>query len=172
LTGLRSISRGAAAALLLAAGCALLAPAKPPSPLDVLRAADAGLPQLAFADLSAYRGAQLYGYMNGAAEAYYQRNFRSLGTAETKWRSTEAVIELYRLASPDDARGLFADHDDGKGVSLGAGAAGTTWTAKELEAIFRRGPYFCRVIVYGNDAEARELLKTLATAVDRGIGDD
>jgi len=170
LTGLRSTSRGAAAALLLAAGCALLAPGKPSPPLDVLRAADARLPQLAFASLAAYRGTQLFGYMNGAAEAYYQRNFRCLATAETKWRSTEAVVELYRVASPGDARGLYADHDDGKGRNLGAGAAGTAWTARELEGIFRRGPYFCRIIVYGNDAEARELMTVLATAVDRGIG--
>jgi hypothetical protein len=140
------------------------------SPLDVLRAADARLPQLAFADLCAYPGGRLYAYMNGAAELYYERNFRCLGAAETKWRSTEAVVELYRVASPRDARALFDDHDDGRGKGLAAGAAGTAWTAKELEGIFWRGPYFCRIITYGNDAEARELLRTLATAVDRSIG--
>jgi hypothetical protein len=124
---------------------------------------------MAFTNVMSWPGARLYDYMDGAAETYFARNFRDLGTAETSWRKTDARIELYLLKTPADAKGLFDDQNDGKGKQLPAGAGSAAWDAKELEGIFHRGPYFCRVIIYGNSAAARQLLDALSAAIDQKV---
>ena len=140
-----------------------------PAPLAVLKGADARLDEMSFTNLMTFPGPRLYDYMDGAAEAYYARGFRVLGTAETKWRKTDARIELYQVKTAADAKGLFDDHNDGKGKELPAGLGSAAWTAKELEGIFYRGTHFCRVIIYGNDKEAQQLLDSLAAAIDQNI---
>jgi len=143
--------------------------AQPPAPLEILKAADARLTEMTFTKPETYPGSRLYSYMDGAAETYFARGFRELATADTKWRDTEAKIELYRVTTADNAKGLFDDHDDGKGKKLPAGLGSASWAAKELEGIFYRGLYFCRVIIYGNDKEAHQLLRTLSAAIDKAI---
>jgi hypothetical protein len=141
----------------------------PEAPLDVLEAAEARMSEATFSGRMSFEGAKLYSYMNGAAETYYAKGFEVLGTADAKWRNTEAKIELYRVNSAANAKALFDESDDGTGKPLAAGVASTSWSNHEIYGIFHRGPFFCRVIVYGNDAEARQLLQTLAQAIDQAI---
>ncbi|MFP4056237.1 MAG: DUF6599 family protein [Candidatus Brocadiia bacterium] len=158
----------ALSALLLAGGCGLWRPS-PPSPVEVLEATAARLPEVAIAKVREHTGRRLYDYMDGAAETYFAHGFRSLGTADAKWRNTEAVIEVFRLATPDDAKALFDQKNHGADRELPAGAASAAWKAKELEGIFHRGPFFCTIMIYGNDQEAQQLLDTLAAALDQTI---
>jgi len=157
---------------LLLAGCACpWLRGRQADPAAVLRAADERLAEMSFAKLTSFPGPRLFDYMNGAAEAYYQRGFRVLASAETKWRTTDARIELYRVDTPANAALLLDDHDDGKGKELPAGAGSASWKSKELEGIFHRQAFFCRVIIYGNDKEAEQLLDALAAAVDQSIAE-
>jgi hypothetical protein len=149
--------------------CPFLGGRRATSPLAILKAADARLAEMSFTNLMEFPGARLFDYMNGAAETYYARGFVTLGTAETKWRATEARIELYQVKMPANAKGLFDDHNDGKGKELPAGLGSAWWEARELEGIFHRGSHFCRVIIYGNDKEAQQLLDTLSAAIDQSI---
>jgi len=159
-----------ALALAALAGCAGLL-STPTTPEAILRAADARLEQMTFEKLIVFRGPQLFNYMDGAAEAYYSRGFLEMATADTRWRSTDAKVELYRLKTPENAAKLFEDFNDGKGKELPAGEASAAWKAKELEGIFHRGPFFCRIIIYGADKEAEVLLDTLSAAIDQAIPD-
>jgi hypothetical protein len=124
---------------------------------------------MAFTKLMAWPAGRLYDYMDGAAEAYFARGFRTLGTADTKWRDTLAKIELYQVKAPADAKALFDDMNDGKGKQLPAGLGSASWEAKELEGIFYRGTCFCRIMIYGNDKAAHQLLDALAAALDQSI---
>jgi hypothetical protein len=142
---------------------------EPAPPLDVLRAADRQLKQAFFARHVAYGREKLYAYMDGAAEAYYAKGFRELGVCDARWGSTDAKIELYRADGAANAKALFDEFNDGKGKTLPAGEGSAAWYARELEGIFHRGPYFCRLIIYGDDAEARRLLELLAAAIDQAI---
>ena len=107
--------------------------------------------------------------MNGAAEAYYAKGFRELAVCDTRWQTTDAKIELYRAEPVANAKALFDEFNDGKGKELPAGIGSAAWTGQELDGIFHRGPYFCRLIIYGHDKEAHELLHTLAAAIDQAI---
>jgi len=137
----------------------------------ILRAADAALPDMTLANVAEWPGPRLFDYMNGAAERYYAHRFVTLGSAETKLGKTDARVELFMVRSPADAKALFDDHDDGKGKKLPVGLASSLWVAREMEAIFHRGPYFCRIIIYGSGPEAHKLLNSLAAAIDKSIGE-
>jgi len=156
-----------AAALLT--GCCPLCKNATPSPTAVLKAADAALPKVEFSGFGEFAGGRLFDYMNGAAEGYYQFNFRVLAAADAKQGECEAKVEVYRLADPADAKSLFDGSNDGKGKPLPEGVAGTCWYARELEGIFHRGPFFCRILVYGDDDKSKTFLNTLATHLDQAI---
>ena len=168
---LHSPLRALAALAVLVAGCLPLGGGRAVSPVAMLEGANARLPDVAFAEVTSFAGDRLFAYMNGAAEAYYAKGFRDLGTADAKWRATDAKLEVYLVDSPAHAKALFDEFNDGKGAELPAGLASASWAARELEGIFHRGLIFCRVIVYGDDGEARQLLHALATAVDQSIPD-
>ncbi len=156
---------------LLAIGCRLpwSAPA-PANPVALLKAADAVLADMAFTNVAEWPGARLFDYMNGAAEGYFKHRFVTLASAETKLGKTDARVELFVLKAPTDATALFDEGNDGKGKPLAAGVAGTFWEGREMEALFHRGPFFCRLIIYGSSPEAHKLLAALAAAIDKCIG--
>jgi hypothetical protein len=157
--------------LVVSVGCQLAARPKPGAtpPDAVLKASEGRFADGKFTKFSTHPGNRLYDYMDGAAEAYFARGFITLATVDVNWKETQAKVELYLVRSADDAAKLFDDFNDGKGRKLAAGLRSAAWDAKELEGIFHRGPYFARVITYGNDAEARSLLDTLATAIDQSV---
>jgi len=141
----------------------------PSSPVGILKAANGRLTHMQFEKLATFSSGRLYDYMDGAAEGYFKHNFQTLGTADAKFRNTQAKAEVFLLAAPDDAKALFTELNDGKGKELPAGLASASWEARELEGIFYRGPYFCRLMIYGNDKEAHQLLDALAAAIDLSI---
>jgi len=141
----------------------------PEAPHDILRQADRVLREIFFAKHVTFGRQQLFAYMNGAAEAYYAKGFRELGVCDARWKTTDAKIELYRASEPANAKALFDEFNDGKGKQLPAGQGSAAWHARELEGIFHRGPYFCRLIIYGDDVEAKQLLDTLAAAIDQAM---
>lgn len=142
---------------------------EPANPAAVLRAADAALGDMTLENLAEYPGPRLFDYMNGAAETYYRHRFVTLASADTRLGKTDARVELFMHRSPDDAKAIFDEHDDGKGKKLPVGTASSFWEAREMEAIFHRGPFFCRLIIYGASPEAHKLLDALAKAIDSAI---
>ena len=139
------------------------------SPEAILKASYARLAGGQFTKLTTYVGNRLFAYMNGAAEAYFSRGFVKLATVDVKWKATEATVEFYQVKTAANAAALLDEFDDGQGKKLAAGVRSAAWAAKELEGIFHRGVYFCRIIVIGNDQEAHDLLAALATAIDKAI---
>ena len=158
--------------VVLESGCRLPWSGKAPAnPVAILKAADAALADMAFTNVAEWPGARLFDYMDGAAEAYFSRRFVTLASAEAKLGKTDARVELFMVKAPADAKALFDDHDDGKGKKLPVGLASSLWEAREMEAIFHRGPFFCRLIIYGSSPEAHKLLDSLAAAIDKSIGE-
>jgi len=153
---------------LLAVGCRHNAA----SPRAILRKGLAGTENLEIRGTKEYRGQELYNYMNGAAETYYMHGFLVLGIAELERGETRALVELYQLEAPANATALFASYRDKAAKPLDAGTEGIYWPAQEIEGLFHRGPFFCRVYVYapasppGRGAPALKLLNDIASGVD------
>ena len=142
------------------------------SPQAILRKGLAGAENLKIRSTEQYRGQELYNYMNGAAETYYERGFRVLGVAELERGDTHALVELYQLGIPANATALFASYRDKAAKPLDAGTEGCYWPSQEIEGLFHRGPFFCRVYVYapagppGRGGPALKLLNDIASGVD------
>ena len=163
----------AGALVVLLAGCPRPRNGKPatPQPEAVLEAADARFTDARFTALVTFEGNKLYAYMDGAAETYYARGFLKLATVDVKWKETDAKVELYHVKTAANAAALLEEFDDGKGKKLAAGVRSAAWDAKELEGIFHRGPFFCRLIIYGGDKEAHQMLDALASAIDKAVAE-
>jgi len=173
--GNSAVCLGLLAALVLVHGCAGATRVDQAAPtsraqdeLATLR--DAAHGGLLLTEFRQYEGGRLYDYMNGAAETYFAHGFRRLTTCVARWGETEAIIELYRLATRANAAELLASFRGSGERQLQAGEEGLFWPGAEPEANIQRGPFFARIIVYGRRASAAESqLKTIVARVDRSL---
>lgn len=106
-----------------------------------------------------------YTYMNGAAELFIAYNMRKLTVLRYEKSARPAIIlEVYRMASSEDAYGLFSFESDDPGAGIGQGSEFGGGLLR-----FWKGSYF--VSIYGdgagNDVEAATLKlgQTVATAI-------
>jgi hypothetical protein len=105
--------------------------------------------------------------MDGAAVTYLEHHCRALAAGDVFRSADQAKIELYEMASPDDARRLYAQLTASPGTAFAAGEAGCTWAGFEPEALFRRERFLVRLLGYAQDrAAAASLLVETATALD------
>ena len=131
----------------------------------VQRAASAAS-ELRFGEPDAYAGERLYDYMNGAAVTYLERNFRTMVACDVFEGETQAKIEVYEMASAEDAVAVYSDLTGSGGEPLGVGAVGCVWQGFEPEGVFRSGRFFVRVLAYAKDAETgTALVRKVATAL-------
>lgn len=142
-----------------------------PDPGRVLGDAAASLPQLRFEKITLFPGEQLYDYMNGAAVTYLEQGFRVLGACDVFQNATQAKIELFQMASQEDAEAVFEEFAMGTGgIEFGPGGGGKYWSGTDSEGIFQDGPFFVRIMVYSKSPETAALLaEKIGRAVDDAI---
>jgi hypothetical protein len=91
-----------------------------------------------------YDPATAYTYMNGAAELFIAYNMRTLSVIRYEKPSHPAIVlEVYRMATPQDAYGLFSFESDDPGAGIGQGSEFGGGLLR-----FWKGDYF--VSVYGD----------------------
>jgi hypothetical protein len=110
----------------------------------------------------------LWDYINGQAEVYLQYGFRRVGTADYKAeKSGDAlVVEIYRMASPHHAFGIYAAErsPDEKPVDIGVqGYAG----ANVLN--FWKGPYYVKLMSFKTSPAVQEGLFLFSRIIDGKI---
>ena len=55
-----------------------------------------------------YEGKGLYGFMNGAADLYYEYGFKSLLNREIKYKGEDFTVDVYEMPSREDAFGIYS----------------------------------------------------------------
>ena len=55
-----------------------------------------------------YAGKALFGYIDGGAELYLEYGFKKLGRQEVLYSSEKFVVEIYQMAGPNEAYGIFS----------------------------------------------------------------
>lgn len=55
-----------------------------------------------------YAGRALFGYINGGAELYLEYGFKKLGRQEVQYAGERFVVEIYQMAGPNEAYGIFS----------------------------------------------------------------
>ena len=97
-------------------------------------------------DPSPYNTHTIFQYMNGAAELYLAYNFRELKTVRFEKTGKSAIIvEVYEMASPEDAYGVFTfeQQDPEAGIGQGSEFGGGLlrfWKGRYFVTIFGEEP--------------------------------
>jgi hypothetical protein len=114
--------------------------------------------------MKVYVPEDLFDYMDGQAELFFVYNFEKLAVQEYQ-RGDEGpvIVEVYQVANPADAYGLFSFYATGEPVDLGSGGA----VEPGRLISFWQGRFYARVFAYG-EAE-QESLSALARQVVAGM---
>ncbi|MFO7633298.1 MAG: DUF6599 family protein [Caldilinea sp.] len=70
-------------------------------------------------DAETYTSATLYDLVNGQAEAFYAYNFEQVAVQNYAGEETILRIEIWQLATPSDAYGLFTRNRSGAPTAIG-----------------------------------------------------
>jgi hypothetical protein len=144
-------------------GCG--APAgKGPAPEDLLPDSDAVAGWERSGEGAVYVPDNLFDYMDGQAELFFVYNFEELAVQEyQRGQEGPIIVEVYQVASPADAYGLFSFYATGEPLDLGAGGA----VEPGRLISFWQGRFYARAFAYG-EAE-HESLSALAHQVADGM---
>jgi hypothetical protein len=127
---------------------------KGPAPEDLLPASGAVAGWERSGEVGVYVPDDLFDYMDGQAELYFVYNFQKLATQEyQRGQEGPLIVEVYQVASPADAYGLFSFYATGEPIDLGAGGA----VEPGRLISFWQGRFYSRVFAYG-EADHESLL--------------
>ena len=112
-----------------------------------------------------YNSRTLFEYIDGAAELYLAYGFQNLTVRRfEKSRQPPIVVEIYEMASSEDAYGLFSFERQGEAIGIGQGS--------ELEGgllRFWKGKYFVSIYADGEGVEGDSAILKLGKAAADSI---
>ncbi len=114
----------------------------------------------------AYTPETIFDYIDGHAEVYLAYGF--CGSIARRYLGPEGegdiVLDVFELASPEDAFGVFTHDQDGEDVALGQGSLFRYgWLS------FWKGPFFVSIYAEGESDEARDAVFELGRGVAAAI---
>ena len=117
-------------------------------------------------DVRVYNADNLWQYIDGAAMLFVEYGIRTCTTADMTAAGVAVTVDLYEMASPLAAVGVFKRESSGGGADL----AGTTVAAVSppYQALMVKGSTYAKVNAYEgelSDAEGRRLLQGLAASI-------
>ncbi len=116
-----------------------------------------------------YGPGNLWEYIDGAAEQYLTYGFQELATAAYAHVSTqiEATADVYKMADPLNAFGIYAQERSSSCQAVSAGVEGC-YAGGALT--FWSGPYYVKLTSFKDSAEVKPALLVLASAVAGRLG--
>ncbi len=115
-----------------------------------------------------FDAANLWQYINGDAEKYLQAGVERTLTAGYRYQDKfDAVADIYVMASPQGAGKVFDSESSVGSQATELGDAGRLYGAS---LTFRKGPYFVRLVAYGEAPEVGKALLQLGRAIEGKLG--
>ena len=113
-----------------------------------------------------YTPETIFDYIDGHAEVYLAYGFR--GSIARRYlgpgQEGDIVVDVFELASPEDAFGVFTHDQDGEVLAIGQGALFRYgWLS------FWKGPFFVSVYAEGESDKARAAVFEIGRGVDAAI---
>jgi hypothetical protein len=169
MTWTRRLEVGALAALLLAGGGAAAGRPSQDALKALLPSGGEAAGWVQEGDAQDFAGEDLYTYIDGGAEIYQEYGFRRVVVRDYKDAGGRSVnLELFEMASPEAAFGMFTFKRSGRGKVLRLGGGG------ELEDYylnFWKGRFLGTLTGFDSDPATLAGLQALAAAVDAKIAD-
>jgi hypothetical protein len=134
--------------------------APPPAPPDI-RLPDAAGDWTASGPVSVYDTETIYSYIDGHAEVYRAYGFKRCISRRFTGPTGESAIvaDIFELASPEDAFGMFTHDRDGEPAGVGNDSLlRYGWLS------FWKGPYFVSIVAEGDTERSRAAVLELGRA--------
>jgi len=111
-------------------------------------------------------GRKLYEPIDGAADAFFQFGFKEAAFGTYQSGTSRIHIEVYEVASPDDACGIASQYDNVNAEYVALDGTGRV-TIDGSRMHFAKGPYFIvsHHAVYGGSVDVRRSMLELANVV-------
>jgi hypothetical protein len=114
----------------------------------------------------------LFDRIDGEAEAYFPYGFDVLASARYASRRNPRIavdVDVYRMGSPLDAFGIYANYRRRENTGAGIGAGGTL---SPSQLIFHQGNYYVRLQATGATSLGEDVLLACARAISRRLPAD
>lgn len=116
-----------------------------------------------------FAGEDLYTYIDGGAEIYQEYGFRGVVVQDFKDASDRSVsLEIFEMAAPEAAYGMYTFKRSGKGKLLSLGAGGDL---EDYYLNFWKGRFLVTLTGFDESPETLAGVQALAGAVDAKIAD-
>ncbi len=119
--------------------------------------------------VNVYAGKKLYDSIDGAADRFFQYDFREQYVATYSRQDADGRIqvEVYDMGTPDDAFGIFTCHDN---IMSRHAKIGLAAVVSDINLDFCQGKYFMRLLAFDFDGgQAEQPLRDLAETIARNI---
>lgn len=117
--------------------------------------------------LKTYRGENLYEYINGGAEIFYEYGFIQLAAQTYRLDDRSITVEIYEMEHPKAAFGIYSVQRNPEMPPLEVGDAGT---GSETMVSFCRERFYVLIASGVPDNGAGKAMVRMARAVSRRIG--
>lgn len=119
--------------------------------------------------LASYSPETLFEYINGHAEVYIAYGLRA--SIAQRYQGPEGmddiVVDVFEMATPADAFGVFTHDQDGEEVPIGQGALFRYgWLS------FWKGPFFVSIYAEGESDQARQAVLELGQEISAAINEE
>lgn len=116
--------------------------------------------------LKEYVAENLFDYINGGAELYYEYGFERVAVQEYIHITQSMVVEIYRMRAPEGAFGIYTiNRNDNKPlINIGDGG-----TLDDYNLSFWQDRYYVNVMAYVADESSQTELQRIASAISSKI---
>jgi hypothetical protein len=119
-------------------------------------------------DAQAFEGDDLYLYIDGGAEIYHEYGFQRV-LVQDYWKGERSVsLEIFEMASPEAAFGIFSFKRSKEGTTIGIGSADSF---EDYYLNFWKGRFLVTLTGMNQDEETIAGIQSIARAVDGKIRD-
>jgi len=115
---------------------------------------------------SSYEGGALFDYINGGADAYYDRGFERLVAQMYSSGDLEVQLEIYDMGSPAGAEAIFVENTSGMDTTTDHGERSTQ---DAYQISFFRDRYYVSVVAFSSGDETGVAMAAIARSVDSAI---
>jgi len=115
-----------------------------------------------------FKAADLWQYIDGDAEKYIRAGVQETLTANYSYQgSLDAAGDIHVMATAEGPRQVMNSEPSEEGRPVELGDSGRLYGAS---LVFRKGPYFVRLVAYKQSPEAGKVLVELARGIVRKLG--
>jgi len=113
-----------------------------------------------------YKGNQLYEYINGGAEIYLEYGFVQVITQEYFHGDESLVVDIYEMADPQAAFGIYSIHRHPQVTPLQVGDEGYQY---EYQTTFWQDHFYIVIMGYKSDRATQNVLAEFAKKISKKI---